>query len=324
MKQCKFPGCDYKHKYACYIKKHEKIHISDPKVRLPHECSLCEYRGRLPSQLKYHIQRHHTDQYPHQCSFPGCDYKAKIMTDVYAHVRRKHTSVQISCTFEGCSYHTKTKANLRVHTHNHHTKNREKTVECPLCLQKFFMASQMQSHLRSHTKEKPWQCSLCSYETKAEAHLRRHVEAVHSNIIQSSSEQVLKCDSCDFTTTFSERLKHHAFSHLDFKKWPYMCNFPGCNYRTKWKQALEAHEVGIHAPERLPCPEPGCSFVAKHRTSLRVHIKGVHKKLLSCTFPACKRQFHSQVACRNHQRLHDPDRPSSAKIVHRGTKKNMS
>ena len=52
-----------------------------------------------------------------------------------------------------------------------------------------------------------------------------------------------------------------------------------------------------------------------------MHINGVHKKPFSCTFPPCNRQFHTEVACRNHQKLHDPSRPIQCEMCPQRYKK---
>ena len=273
-----------------------------------YSCHHCAYRATAPAILESHIIRRHTEEYPFACSVPECNYKAKIASDLRLHQKNRHRPVHpVSCNYEGCNFKTKFKKDLQRHVFNCHSRSRKRNVDCPLCSLKFFNIFKMREHLMTHTKEKPWSCSLCNYEGKSNGHLRRHFDALHGTAGNSSRKKLLTCNFCDFTTTFTERLKAHVYSHSTEQ--PFACDFPGCNFRTKRKQQLGTHKISNHAPERHPCLCQGCRFVATHKTQLRHHINAVHKKQFACKFLECYRRFRSEAALVNHQRLHDPNRP---------------
>ena len=306
MIKCKFPGCTFKHIYAAGVKQHARIHISDPKLRCPFVCRYCHHRLRTWGQLKTHITRHHTEDYPFTCEVTGCSYKAKFKYYLDNHKKTRHAatvSPKFPCKIEGCDFKTKRKTLLKLHITNCHSSGREKIHDCPLCAQKFFKSCQMEAHLKTHTNEKPWQCSQCSYESKSKGHLERHRETAHGDLGQPGDKRLRTCNLCDFVTRFGDTLKVHLGSHSE----PVACNFPGCTFTCKWKSYLRVHEKAAPSSDRHPCPEPGCAYIGKHKTLLKDHMR-THRNKLPCIFPECDRKFNSEIAMLNHQRLHDPKR----------------
>ena len=318
MKRCKFPGCNYQHKYLAVVKKHNRIHMSDPKLRFPFECSYCLHRLGTWELLKAHIKRRHTEEYPFKCQVPGCSYKAKFKHYVYIHEKSRHarpgSSKQTPCQVDGCNFKTKGQTLLKLHVRNCHSKNRKKTIACPMCPRKFFKSCQMENHLTAHTNEKPWKCSECSYESKSKGHLDRHRESFHGDLGESGDKRLRKCKICDFVTRFPDVFKTHVATHSDHR--PFACDFPGCTFRSKWKPHLGLHEKRMHVPEQHPCPEPDCPFIAKHKQGLKKHMRAHEKKQFPCVFPECHRKFMTEVAMLNHQRLHDPSREYQCEYCH--------
>ncbi|KAH3849009.1 hypothetical protein DPMN_091394 [Dreissena polymorpha] len=51
---------------------------------------------------------------------------------------------------------------------------------CPVCAKLFFSLSNIDSHIRMHTGDKPFQCNICSYKSTQKGNLRRHRMAVHN------------------------------------------------------------------------------------------------------------------------------------------------
>lgn len=50
---------------------------------------------------------------------------------------------------------------------------------CPYCGKSFLRLWHLQRHLRSHTGERPFPCSLCSYRATHRSNLQRHMGSVH-------------------------------------------------------------------------------------------------------------------------------------------------
>ena len=52
---------------------------------------------------------------------------------------------------------------------------------CNFCSRIFFYKSEMDRHLRTHTNERPYHCSLCPYKAKYKGNLKSHVVVNHSS-----------------------------------------------------------------------------------------------------------------------------------------------
>lgn len=72
-----------------------------------------------------------------------------------------------------------TLVHLRVHT-------QEKTYKCTICPSAFCDSSTLKKHLRTHTGEKPYACTFCEKKFSQSGNLKRHL-TVHEkyDIVQS-------------------------------------------------------------------------------------------------------------------------------------------
>ena len=301
--KCNFPGCNFRHKWPSGIKEHEKIHSDDPKVRKPYDCQYCDYRSSCKYYLKDHILLH-TDGPKFVCSIADCHYRTHNKHYLQSHVKR-HNAPELYCAFKGCNYKSKYKSVLKVHYETHQVGGRKRNTECPLCSKMFYTPAHLQTHLTTHTNEKPFKCSFCSYQSKTRHNLSCHLQDVHAQFLTGEEQGRHKCELCNFSTGMSRKLRRHLASHIDER--PYACTFPGCSYRAKRSDSLKSHTTHIHAPEIHRCPEPDCIYVGKNKLLLRVHLKS-HNKRFPCVVPGCNRQFHSEVSLLKHQSMHDPTR----------------
>lgn len=109
------------------------------------------------------------------------------------------------------------------------TKSRvkpSKKHECETCSKQFRGRSELQNHIRTHTKEKPLACSHpgCNKRYAHSSNLRAH-ERTHLGIKPYSCHY----DGCGKSFAHSVSLKEHIWMHAGFQ--PYVCPYEGCEKR---------------------------------------------------------------------------------------------
>ena len=168
--------------------------------------------------------------------------------------------------------------------------------ECPFTSKRM---DRIREHGRSHTKEKPISCHLCSYRTGYPSALRRHL-TTHDDLKRivcphegCEKRFRVKADltkhyknhdegrprphpcpepGCDKSFHVPSLLKSHSFSHSSDR--PIEC--PKCDYRCKNKNFLRGHMESHNPPDFYKCKF--CSFSCKYRMALKIHLNNLGNK----------------------------------------------
>ena len=113
-----------------------------------------------------------------------------------------------------------------------------------------------------------------------------------------------KCEQCDFHGQSKNITEIHSAVHSSEKK--YQCTFPGCNFRTAWKSALQKHLV-THVADRdkvlvYHCDQ--CDFRTATKKGLKQHkVVHLNSNAFVCDYPSCNFRTKSKPRLKRHKRI---------------------
>jgi len=102
-----------------------------------------------------------------------------------------------------------------------------------MCDKAFSVFGTLTTHMRVHSRDKSYKCSLCD---RSFSHLQRHKRHVHSN--RRSSD----CPYCGKLFKTNAELQSHVHVHTGSK--PYSCRH--CSERFTWRDQLKTHLLKSH------------------------------------------------------------------------------
>lgn len=165
-----------------------------------------------------------------------CDTCGKSFTQLKAFNVHKTTHIEtFDYACEICSKKFKYADGARYCKLRHIRKAREEYI-CKICGGKFAGASNLNSHLISHSTVQRYSCSICDMRFKRKSGLNLHME-------NHRSERNSACPYCPSRFNSWSTLEKHLVQHTGV--YPYQCEFPACDKkfypRLKYIQHYEAH-----------------------------------------------------------------------------------
>lgn len=196
------------------LEKHQaSTHGPPPNTRFG--CALCGKRFRTSSGIVAHRRVAHPDQ----GSTETTSHTAAV---VRSHVRswahrpgRRYGCSRWKYSCEPCGRFFKFDGSLRAHRVFFHGIEGEATEErnCPECNKSFQTELSLAMHLRTHTHEVHFKCSVCSKVYRSRCSLKKHIATMHRSSLR------VFCALCGrgFLNHGSMRL-HAKFAHKDDAK----------------------------------------------------------------------------------------------------------
>ncbi|KAG7486534.1 zinc finger protein 585A-like [Solea senegalensis] len=176
------------------------------------------------------------------------------------------------------------------------SKTKTKGHFCPICVgRRFRGANKLARHMRTHTKEKPFNCPVCALTFSQSYHMTRHLRNQHG-----LGKYI--CTKCGKILNTWQELKTHRKTHIaeDFT-----CH--SCNKQFKEKVAYLIHRKS-HKKSAPPlshiCGECGKVFGRMYHLKRHIvtHRKADDGETYSC--PDCQKNFAFQADLNKHRESH--------------------
>lgn len=113
---------------------------------------------------------------------------------------------------------------MKVHSDN-------KPYKCSVCNRGFRTQASLVNHENIHTGTKPYHCNACNCKFTTAGEIVRHIRYRHSKI------RPHKCNECDYAAVELSKLRRHQRSHTGER--PYQC--PHCTYASPDTFKLKRH-----------------------------------------------------------------------------------
>ncbi|ODM90574.1 Zinc finger and BTB domain-containing protein 24 [Orchesella cincta] len=196
------------HRLREKLNRHMRSHTGEKRF----VCQKCN-RGFTTSQaLKTHTYIH-TGERPFLCT--KCPQQFTTLTNLKKHLVTHTGNKEFLCNYCGKSFFHKD--SLDVHLTIHSSTPRPHI--CGQCGRAFGSMKDLNRHCRTHTGERPFQCSMCDLKCSRLDNLTRHIGNVHKHLKGKSKRLRIKAKSQSIESTAFQSSPIAEKRKINEKRW---------------------------------------------------------------------------------------------------------
>ena len=268
---CHYPGCDREFNRKYRLDDHVRTHTGET----PFKCNHCDkgFASR-DKQMKHELTFHKLKAQPLVCGIDGCDRQFNAKMSLNRHQKVIHLKEKpFVCDQPDCHYRTAFKELLQRHCDQKHTNDQR--FQCPLegCGKVFKVEYYLTEHMRRHSNNTIQTCPHegCHKVLKSKLCLISHLKIMHS------TAEWMTCDwpGCDYKTKRQQCLNAHSANHTS--DYTVSCIWPNCDKKFKTNKRMTDHLRAHKNCKKIVCPWPGCTQKFKKENTLDIHMKTKHK-----------------------------------------------
>ncbi|XP_053608319.1 gastrula zinc finger protein XlCGF57.1-like [Plodia interpunctella] len=165
-------------------------------------------------------------------------------------------------------------------------------VHCQVCGLMTACQSALETHLRTHTGEKPFHCHMCKAQFRAKGGLKNHIEARHSK-----RERKFTCEMCGSSFYRKNDIIIHMRTHTNEK--PYVCSY--CSQGFRQIATLIRHRRRHTGEKPYSCGI--CDKKFSDKCLVKKHLI-VHSDEKNYTCHLCSKSMKTKGALTAHLNIH--------------------
>ncbi|XP_008194449.1 zinc finger protein 33B [Tribolium castaneum] len=158
-----------------------KICVHQDRSQWKYECSFCQRRFPLKTNLDTHTKTH-TGERNFLCHL--CDRKCINRSVLKRHIESHSIVKSFKCNL--CLQGYKYQKSLDIHMMKIHgigdvkIPERIKKYFCSICPKSYFANNKLQKHIRTHTGERPFHCPACDKCFIDKSYIKQHLKTAHN------------------------------------------------------------------------------------------------------------------------------------------------